>query len=771
MTGRLTLFTLISMVLTCGAASAIDPEYHTNDEIYEQIVAWQDSLPDFVRVDTIGYSQRDHLPIWAVKLSYNVNEDEDEPTVLFVGQVHAEELIGVEITLALIDTLLTYRYMSFPIPYAIWLGTMEIWVIPTLNPEGHQVVMDEWDVSFRKNKSDCNNNGIFDYDNTALGGDIDGVDINRNFPLNWVHGDSFLQISLVEPYDYFRGFAPLSESETQALWDFNQQQKFSFSIVWHSSRQGGLSESVFYPWEWDPVKVPPDFATISWVGTKIAQSIPKTTSGYYVPSATQTAAGNQHDSFYAFFGTLAYLIEAGPGSQSSYPIAEEVIEANFGGAHYLLNRAAGTGDLVYYSQITGLVTDAATTLPLTAEVKIFQLHNEMLMPRTCDPTYGRYRRYLMPGYYDVEARMRGYYPQIAQVTANPGGPSFRNFALEPKDTYSFHGEVHALEGDPIAATIYIHGEDVLDTLNVSSSGQFSHNLPEGDYTIIFDSPGYVVRFDELSLTQNRYIIFELSPSVTLVSDDFEGGLSQWNADGTDPQLVRWGTEAADSLWAGGMVATESPYADYLPEVENWIELATPLDLSGQVTASLKFQHWYYFEPGNDSGFVEVSADGGNVWNLVSGPYWGQDIGWGTGYGSLDPYCGLNEIHVRWRIGTDASLQEQGWRIDDIEIMAADTADSVQPDPELPREFAIYSVYPNPFNANLSILLDLPFQQDTRVTILDVAGRRVDEIHSGMMAVGKHRLIWETPANNPSGIYFVEIETEKQRKIKKVLYLK
>jgi hypothetical protein len=57
-----------------------------------------------------------------------------------------------------------------------------LWFIPTLNPEGHNVVTANLDVSYRKNKRDNNNNGIFDF-NPVTGGDIDGVDINRNLPL------------------------------------------------------------------------------------------------------------------------------------------------------------------------------------------------------------------------------------------------------------------------------------------------------------------------------------------------------------------------------------------------------------------------------------------------------------------------------------------------------------------------------------------------------------------------------------------------------------
>ena len=47
-------------------------------------------------------SSNEELPIYAVKLSINANEEEDEPKVLILGQCHAEEIYGVELSMALI---------------------------------------------------------------------------------------------------------------------------------------------------------------------------------------------------------------------------------------------------------------------------------------------------------------------------------------------------------------------------------------------------------------------------------------------------------------------------------------------------------------------------------------------------------------------------------------------------------------------------------------------------------------------------------------------
>ncbi|MBU1881065.1 T9SS type A sorting domain-containing protein [bacterium] len=763
------LIMIAGLLCSFSQAYAIDPGYHDNQEIYDEITAWADSLPDLVRIDTIGYSHNDHLPIWGVKISNNVHVDEDEATVLFVGNIHAEELIGTEIIMAMIDSILTYRFSSFPVNYADWIFGLEMWFIPTINPEGHQVVMDEIDTSFRKNKHDCNQNGIFDYQ-FGVGGDIDGVDMNRNFPLNWVKGDTFMQTGGNEYYDYFRGFEPLSEAETQALWDLGVREKFSFSVSWHSARQGTLSEQIFYPWNWYPGKYSPDSFLIQNVGNTMASLIQVSSGGSsYTPSFTAGDRGNQHDSFYAWFGTNSYLIEAGPGIQSPYTIVKNIVEENLEGVYFMLDRAAGLAELGDNSQLTGTVIDAVTGAALAAEVKIPQLHNAYLQPRICDSTYGRYRRYLRPGSYDLEVRLRGYEPHIATgLAVNPGGARTYNVQLTPKPVYYFGGKVLSIGGDPLAGTLYINGIDVADTLVIGSNGEFTHHLPEGDYELIFDVDGKVVRFDYLTLDQARYIEFELSDAEIVFFDDFESGISAWTEGGDDPD---WGTEISDSLWDGSMVLSDKPYYLYDGNEENWVELANPLDLSDKTTASLRFDHWYYFEPGYDSCWVEVSDDDGGSWMPLTSGFWGQDIGWGEAFASLDDYCGSDDITIRFMISTDGTMNEEGWRIDNVEIAAADTVVGVDPQPDLPPSHLLYALYPNPFNSDLSISLDLPSTQTLSVSIWDIAGRQVAEIYSGNLSQGGHRLAWHAENNVTSGLYFVRIETEAAVNISKVLYLK
>ena len=122
---------------------------HSGLFLKDLVSEYQDQ--NILLVDTIGYSSLENIPIVAVKISDNVQVKEDEPRVLFVGQVHAEEVLGIEVVLSLLIDLLDprpedYNHMNILKSY------LEIWLIPSANPDGLGVVHEGLDLTFRKNE-------------------------------------------------------------------------------------------------------------------------------------------------------------------------------------------------------------------------------------------------------------------------------------------------------------------------------------------------------------------------------------------------------------------------------------------------------------------------------------------------------------------------------------------------------------------------------------------------------------------------------------------
>ena len=93
---------------------------------------------------------------------------------------------------------------------------MDLWIVPTHNPEGLKVVHGYCDDSSSETKTDCNiNNSNWIEDSTyrknirdtndnsmflenidwehGVGNDKDGVDLNRNYDINWIFGDNLYE--------------------------------------------------------------------------------------------------------------------------------------------------------------------------------------------------------------------------------------------------------------------------------------------------------------------------------------------------------------------------------------------------------------------------------------------------------------------------------------------------------------------------------------------------------------------------------------------------
>jgi Secretion system C-terminal sorting domain/Right handed beta helix region len=74
--------------------------------------------------------------------------------------------------------------------------------------------------------------------------------------------------------------------------------------------------------------------------------------------------------------------------------------------------------------------------------------------------------------------------------------------------------------------------------------------------------------------------------------------------------------------------------------------------------------------------------------------------------------------------------------------------------ELPTEFSVASIYPNPFNSSATVKVSLPESSELMVTVFNASGQHVATLHDGMIAAGSHTLTFEA-SHLASGLYFVQ----------------
>jgi hypothetical protein len=245
-------------------------QFHDPVELMEEIEHIHNLVPQLVDVEVIGESFEGRN-ITCLRITNELNTVQKAKT-LIVAQHHGREQITVELALRFILWLLN----GYGVDVALtrFVDTQEIYIIPTLNPDALNVVINDGNHWLRKNLRPYDNDGdglfgeddvedvngdgyISEFDvylkSTPLevpnindidyayyeGIDNDGdgllnedevglVDLNRNYPVFWDGGNT--DVTTQE----YRGSAPFSEPETQAFRDFAQQHKFAIAYSLHS---------------------------------------------------------------------------------------------------------------------------------------------------------------------------------------------------------------------------------------------------------------------------------------------------------------------------------------------------------------------------------------------------------------------------------------------------------------------------------------------------------------------------------------------------------
>jgi len=258
----------------------------------------------------------------------------------------------------------------------------------------------------------------------------------------------------------------------------------------------------------------------------------------------------------------------------------------------------------------------------------------------------------------------------------------------------------------------------------SLTGSYSFEL---DLTPLFASP---------VLTATELLDPEFSPSAPL-----EGGTCYWwRVEGTnvcgdglwsDPFHFatvslgvsfyddiesgdgNWTHQAAQGVdhWAISEAQSHSPtHAWFVPDDDDITDTrlwnTTPITIGAGST--LSFWHRYQFEGSSwDGSVLEISTDGGSTWSdlgtyitangyngTISSSYsnplggrqgWVGDLtAWTEVTVDLNSFAGQS-VNIRWRLGCDSSVNDEGWYIDDVQITSplppnpAPTLLSITPD--------------------------------------------------------------------------------------------
>ncbi len=185
--GQLNPFTMQTIVKNMDQPAALE-DYHNYQALTDELKRLADRHPEIARISSVGKSAQGR-ELWMMTISDNVDADEREPELLYIANMHGDEVVGRELSIYHIRRLLNDYGKNTRVTNLV--NHSKMYIIASMNPDGFEL---HQRYSSR------------------------GVDLNRDFP-------DFTS----DNHDDASGRA----IETKAIMDLHANHQFAAAINFH----------------------------------------------------------------------------------------------------------------------------------------------------------------------------------------------------------------------------------------------------------------------------------------------------------------------------------------------------------------------------------------------------------------------------------------------------------------------------------------------------------------------------------------------------------
>lgn len=690
--------------------------YYTLDEVIAQLDSMRLKFPGLISQKTqIGKSVQGR-PIYAVHISKTPDVNGTQPQILYTALHHAREPEGMMALIYYMYYLLENYNTNASIKYLV--DNREMWFIPVVNPDGYEY----------NRSTNPTGGGMWRKNRTKNADTTYGIDLNRNYGPNAYWNSSNNGSSTLTSDDTYRGTAPFSEPETQAIRDFVATKKFRIALNYHT-----YSNLVIIPYGALPHETPDSVTYREYGGIMVAAN--GYTLGRDIDAVGYSTRGNSDD--YMYDGDtvhngkiLALTTEIGastdgfwPAQARILPLAQENLKPN-------LFLAWVTGDYTNLAQCTfnKKYYNAGDTVSISVAVKNRGLSTAKNLTIQVSPL--------------------GNNTSLTPTQSTLDSISARTTVQLPKPiTFTLS------KSTPVPSKISLVVSSLINqTLIASDTVTFNVGQPT---FVFFDSANVITKY--------------------------------WTVTAS-PSTPKWDTTRATYVSAPSSY-TDSKSGTYSANATVTMTMSNQVSLVGLSNPRLTFKTKYDLESSWDCGVLQVSSDNGTSWAYLTGQYTkagsgqgkqtpagipvydGQKTDWVTEDIDLSAYAG-KQVRLKFELRSDEAVNKDGWYLDDIGIYSyAGLTGLPATQSAIPTQFTLEQNYPNPFNPETTIHYALPEAEYVTLTIYDALGRQVAQLVNERQQAGSYSVRFAPERNRASGVYFYRLTSGLNTAVKKMIYMK
>jgi len=162
----------------------------------------------------------------------------------------------------------------------------------------------------------------------------------------------------------------------------------------------------------------------------------------------------------------------------------------------------------------------------------------------------------------------------------------------------------------------------------------------------------------------------------------------------------------------------------------------------------------YDSDGNHCGGTQVLAED----RVVGVAAWAEEHSGGIGFEEGEPIriCWMASNRAVSRIAFDETLGDADYATNGFARLTLDFGAEL-----LPFELSLQA-HPNPFNGNVKLIIGNVNRSEVSLSIVDAAGRLIDQLNPGVLEVGNHEISWDG-SKYPTGLYFARVTAYSGKK--------